>query len=358
MSGPIRWVRWARLTLVVIRPAALVIFGLFAIVGMTAAQPRHHGDLLVLAGMFAVLLSFLLFSVTLNDIADERIDRVNLQGDRTRPLVTGRGTRNELGLMAVVAASVAMTVALAFSWLALVVVTVGLAVSASYSLRPLRLAHRGAVASMVLPACYVAVPFLLGVIAARGMIGPRQLLLLAGLYLGFIGRIVLKDFRDVQGDAMFGKRTFLVRHGRLATVRFSAVFTSAGTALVVVAGGWSVAWVLLYLPLYGATLLGLRCLAGEVGHRREERLISALAVLGRGVVVLLVMRLETVHAGGRFTPAEWLIASAAFVALTLAQALSMARYGPLPPRIRPPAVPPPAGAVQGRADGRPLVCRR
>lgn len=58
----------------------------------------------------------------------------------------------------------------------------------------------------------MAVLYLLGIFAARGSVGRTDLLLLAGLYAGFIGRIVLKDFRDVRGDALFGKRTFLVRH--------------------------------------------------------------------------------------------------------------------------------------------------
>ena len=64
------------------------------------------------------------------------------------------------------------------------------------------------------PACYVAVPFLVGSFSVRATIGWQQLGLLAGLYLGFVGRIVLKDFRDLKGDALVGKRTFLVRHGR------------------------------------------------------------------------------------------------------------------------------------------------
>jgi hypothetical protein len=40
---------------------------------------------------------------------------------------------------------------------------------------------------------------------------------MGGLYVGFIGRIMLKDFPDVRGDALFGERTFLVRHGWRAT---------------------------------------------------------------------------------------------------------------------------------------------
>jgi hypothetical protein len=50
---------------------------------------------------------------------------------------------------------------------AAVVMAAGLALSAAYSLRPVRVADRGAAASLLLPACYVAVPYLTGVLGAR-----------------------------------------------------------------------------------------------------------------------------------------------------------------------------------------------
>jgi 4-hydroxybenzoate polyprenyltransferase len=317
-----------RLGVVMLRPAVLLLFGLFAMVGVAAARPAPGDEAAGLAELAVVLVSFLVFSVALNDIADFRIDRVNLAGDPARPLVAGSGTSNDLRAMAVAAALAGLTVAAVISWVAVAVVALGMAVSASYSLRPLRLADCGAVASLVLPACYVAVPFLLGGAAVHGRLGPGRLLLLAGLYLGFVGRIVIKDFRDVRGDALFGKRTFLVRHGRRATVRFSAAFSGAGTAVVAGAVWRSVGWGLLFVVLYGGTLLELRRLSRPVGHRREENLVSALAILGRGVVVLVLLRLQS-SAGG-----QWLMVAAVFVAITLGQARAMERYGPRPPHLR------------------------
>src|SRR5205085_2049107 len=85
-----------------------------------------------------------------------------------------------------------------------------------YSRRPLRISDRGAVASFLLPVGYVAVPFLVGFFGVGGRLRARDFVLLAGLWVTFVGRILLKDFRDVEGDAMFGKRTYLVRHGRPA----------------------------------------------------------------------------------------------------------------------------------------------
>ena len=90
---------------------------------------------------------------------------------------------------------------------------------------------------MLLPACYVAVPFLTAMLAAGRRPRAADLLVLAGLYSAFVGRIVLKDFRDVRGDALFGKRTFLVRHGRVVICRFSAAFWLVGTGILTLAAG-------------------------------------------------------------------------------------------------------------------------
>jgi 4-hydroxybenzoate polyprenyltransferase len=277
-----------RLLVVLARPAVLLLLALYGAIG-TAGGGRS-GDHLLLFGVLVVLAALLLFSVTVNDLADEAIDRVNLPGAAARPLVTGAGRRTELRVMAGVAAVLAPAAAVPLGWQCVLVTVVALAISAAYSLA---LSSRGAVASLVLPACYVATPYLLGTYGA----GARpDLLLLAGLYVGFLGRILLKDFRDVRGDALFGKRTFLVRHGRRATCAFSAVCWVAGGALLL-----------------------LRMLATDGGHRRDERLISALAIVGRGLLVILLVRLS-------LDRSDLLVAALATV--FAAQAVTMVRTGP------------------------------
>ena len=128
--------------------------------------------------------------------------------------MTGTCTRHEVATVWLAGAVVAIGASLLLHGPATWVVLGGMAIVVIYSGRPVRLADRGAVASMVLPAGYVAVPYLLGILAVRSDIHLADLQLLVGLYVGFIGRIVLKDFRDVRGlDTLFGKRTFLVRYG-------------------------------------------------------------------------------------------------------------------------------------------------
>ena len=60
----------------------------------------------------------------------------------------------------------ALAASAALRWQALVVTAAGMAISACCSRGRCRLADRGAVAAMVLPACYVGVPYLTGIFAA------------------------------------------------------------------------------------------------------------------------------------------------------------------------------------------------
>jgi 4-hydroxybenzoate polyprenyltransferase len=299
----------ARLRLLVIlaRPAVLLLLALYAAIGTAGGgRPDDH---LLLFTVLLVLVALLLFSVTVNDLADEAIDRVNLAGAQARPLVTGTGRRTELRIMAGTAAVLAPAAAIPLGWRCVLVTVAALAISAAYSLR---LSSRGAVASLVLPACYVATPYLLGTYGAGAA---PDLELLTGLYVGFIGRILLKDFRDVRGDALFGKRTFLVRYGRRATCAFSAICWVAGGALI--AHRTSGMTVVTGLGMAGALVL-LRMLATDGGHRRDERLISALAIVGRGLLVVLLVRLS-------LDRSDLLVA--ALVTVFAAQAAAMTRYG-------------------------------
>ena len=326
-------IRRAGLLVTLMRPAVTVILTMFAVVGMSGAAGQVAP--LTLGRVLVVVMAGLVFAATTNDLSDEAIDRINLAGDRRRPLVVGTGTRFELKVMAGVAAGVALSVAATLGWWPLAIATGGLALSACYSLRPVRVADRGVVAPLFLPACYVAVPYLVGALSVRPGLSGRQVLLLVGLYLGFVGRIVLKDFRDATGDALFGKRTFLVRHGRRAAVGFAAAFWASGAGMLTLASG-ALPWSALYAAMACGALSLLWLLAGTSDPGREERLIAALAIVGRGSVALVWIHLETTQA--RWPSAGGLAFAAAFCLITLGQGRAMATLGPRRPTGRPKAL--------------------
>jgi len=272
-----------------------------------------------------IVVAFLLFSVVVNDVADEAIDRINLP-DGGRPLVTGTRDRADMVRIAVVAAATAVAASLLLGPVAVTVTAAGLALSLAYSVRPVRLADRGAVASLLLPAGYVAVPYLLGVLAVRPVVRASDLVLLAGLYVGFIGRIVLKDFRDVRGDALFGKRTFLVRHGRRRTCAVSAWCWVLGAATLAGVRGADVPLAVAYAAYLVAALVLLRALATDRGARRDEALISAIAIIGRGMIVSVVAHLAMLDARWTAVRSAGMLAAVAIV--FIGQAATMVRHGP------------------------------
>ena len=315
-----------RLVLLVARPAVVFLLALSGLVGLAlggvADDPLAVGRLLVLVTAFVV------YAVSCNDLADLEVDRVNLPDDARRPLVTGSAGARDVVLVAAGAAMVAVVAAGTQGLLAVCLTLAGLAVATAYSLPPFRISRRGVVAPLVLPALFVGLPFVLGVLAGRDL-RATDLVLLAALYVGFIGRIVLKDFRDVVGDRMFGKRTFLVRHGRRVTCVVSGVCWVTGSLLLVAAtpaAGWVFAACQLALAAVAVALVV--ALARTGSHRREERLVSALAIVGRASVAAVFFQVTADR------PWVGALCVACLTALSLALAGEMLRHGPRQRRVR------------------------
>jgi 4-hydroxybenzoate polyprenyltransferase len=314
-----------RLALLVARPAVVFLLVLSGLVGLAlggvATDPLPVGRLLVLVTAFVV------YAVSCNDVADLEVDRVNLPGDARRPLVTGSAGARDVVLLAAGAAVVAVVAAATQGLVALCLTLAGLAVATAYSLPPFRISRRGVVAPLVLPALFVGLPFVLGVLAGRAL-RASDLALLAALYVGFIGRIVLKDFRDVVGDRMFGKRTFLVRHGRRVTCAVSGVCWVAGSLLLVVATpgtGWVFA---LCQAVSAAVVVALVVALARTGsHQREERLVSALAIVGRASVAAVFFQVTADR------PWVGTLCVACVTVLSVALAGEMLRHGPRQPRL-------------------------
>jgi 4-hydroxybenzoate polyprenyltransferase len=338
-----------RMLLSLARPAVVLLLVLFTVTGLGEAGQGENRALLARA--LVVVIAYLLCSVAINDLSDESIDRVNLPGDHRRPLVAGTASRRDLVVVAVASAAIALVASATIGWPALAVAAGGLAVSAAYSLRPVRLADRGAAACLVLPAGYVAVPYLVGVLSGRGAVNARDLLLLGGLYAGFIGRIALKDFRDLRGDALFGKRTFLIRHGRRRTCELSAACWVAGMLTLASVRDPSMALVAAWAVYLVVALWLLRALSVDHGRRRDDALISAIAVVGRAVIVSLIAHFSTTGAG-------W-SASARLALMTLLVAVTLAQAGKMLRRAHPASEA--VGAVTPRQTlpvGRGLHCWR
>src|SRR5687768_11685354 len=112
--------------------------------------------------------------------------------------------------------------------------------------------------------------------------------LITALYLLFAGRIVLKDFRDREGDAAYGKRTFLLRYGERATCLVSLGAVAAGDALLIaaLAERW---WLAALLQPYVASVALMLYRLYKSSSRKDEQLsIGVGAKMGNGLLITLL----------------------------------------------------------------------
>lgn len=234
-----------------------------------------------LAATYAALTS-------LNDLADERIDRINLRGHPDRPLVAATASRRDLVLLAAAAAALGIACGTLAGPLVGALVLLSVVFFTQYSLRPLRVSHRPLVTPFYLTLGYAALPYLIGVSVAGDRPGARDALLLPALVCLFLARIVLKDFRDRRRDALAGKPTFLLRHGKRATCAFSLTALTVGSALLLASLRDTPLLAAGALPFLAALALLLFRLARARALLDEVILVGLGARIGNGLLMMLL----------------------------------------------------------------------
>ena len=286
----------ARVVWSTMRPPVVLLLVLYAACGAAAGGAAGTA---ALGSALLVVLPFLAYSAVVNDLADEHIDRVNLPEDARRVLAAGAAHRRQLWAVALGAGALTVAAAAWLGALALAVAGTGLLVSTAYSLGPVRLATRGVIAPLVLPACYVAVPVPPG--AARvGRWGAR---LRPAAARGPLRRLHRPHHpqglpRPARRRAV--RQADLPRPARARlTCHVSATCWAAGAGLLLWARpGGSPAYVLATLAGTALAMTLLHELAGpRARHRQQDWLISALAIVGRGLVLVLAVDLAAPAAG-------------------------------------------------------------
>jgi 4-hydroxybenzoate polyprenyltransferase len=135
--------------------------------------------------------------------------------------------------------------------------------------------------------------------------------LMMALYLLFAARIILKDFRDREGDAAFGKPTFLLEYGKKVTCLISLLALCAGDAFLIssLADSW---WLAALLQLYVASIMIMLYRLYRASSRKDEQLsIGVGAKMGNGLLVTLLGALILANQG-----ADWVIQLIFGLALT------------------------------------------
>jgi 4-hydroxybenzoate polyprenyltransferase len=238
--------------------------------------------------MVLALASSYVSATSVNDIADKEIDEINHPGEKGRPLITGAAKTIDLWLVFGVASVLAMALPLAVDATAAGIMALSLVIGVLYSLPPVKLSYRTFLAPLTLAVAYVGIPYWVGVVVVGGRLEASDLPLIGALYLLFIGRIGLKDFRDREGDAAYGKPTFLLKYGKRWTCLLSFGAICAGDALLIaaLAEKW---WLAALLQPYIVSVMVMLYRLYRVRSRKDEQLsIGVGAKMGNGLLATLL----------------------------------------------------------------------
>ena len=285
-------------TLLRFRVAVMIV--LFMLLGAAWHRGLTSIDALVLLMVLALASSYV-SATSVNDIADREIDEINHPGDRGRPLVTGAARTADLWVLFVVSSVLAVALGLAAGSGAAGIMLLSVVIGALYSLPPARLSYRTFLAPLTLAVAYVGIPYWAGVVVVGESLQTTDLPLLTALYLLFAGRIILKDFRDREGDAAFGKPTFLLKYGKKSTCLASLCALSAGDALLVasLADRW---WLAALVQLYIVSIAIMLFRLYRARSSKDEQLsIGVGARMGNGLLVTLLGTLILSNQGADWT---------------------------------------------------------
>lgn len=272
---------------------------LFAAIGDAATKQSSAYDYRL--ALIPILLGCLFIgATTINDIADEEIDKINLPSDERRPLAVSSARKDHLHTLNTLAFIAALLIAVAIKPILVFLVLIAGGLSYIYSMPPVKISHRGFLAPLLLPIDYVLLPFLIcASLHPNGWNKPAGILLI-GLYVSFIGRIILKDFRDIKGDTMYGKQTFLVRYGPKKTCEVAGIAWILGDLIVSsVFISTDLLLVLLLQPFVVSILLTLHKLSDEKELPRQLTLVNLVGRLGNSVAlnILTVLTLRFYNYG-------------------------------------------------------------
>ena len=251
--------------------------------------------------MILALTSSYVSATSVNDIADREIDQINHPGDKGRPLVTGAAGTTDLWVLFGVSSALAVALALPAGSGAAGIMVLSVVIGVLYSLPPARLSYRTFLAPLTLAVAYVGIPYWAGVVVAGETLRTSDVPLLTALYLLFAGRIILKDFRDREGDAAFGKPTFLLKYGKKATCLASLCALCAGDAFLVATLADS-RWLAALLQLYIASIVTMLYRLYRASSRKDEQSsIGVGAKMGNGLLITLLGTLILSNQG-----ADWI----------------------------------------------------
>lgn len=286
------WQFWIDSAYKMLRPRTYLMMLLFVAIGDTLGKNQNYYDPKLL--LVAVLVGLLyIFGTSINDISDFEIDKINLKNNKQRLLVQKSASKKDLYIILMFCAVVCLVIGLFLGKFHFYLVIASLLAFYFYSMPPIRISYRGILAPLLLSFGYVVIPFSLAYFIHQNNLSDTAKIIIVSMYVSFIGRIILKDYRDVKGDKKFGKRTFLVRHGKLTTNLVASSAWLIGNFLIsIYYFEQNVLVVILVQPFIFAILWCLYWLSYENSLSRQITYVSAVGRFGNGIALLLLTELS------------------------------------------------------------------
>jgi 4-hydroxybenzoate polyprenyltransferase len=279
---------WLQLALKMLRYRVALMLLMFFSLGIALHGKITEFSFDYLWVAIALALSYVA-ATCINDIIDRDIDAVNHPSSAGRPLVTKEATATDLYIVHFAAALAALAFASLAGVAAVYILLISLLINYVYSLPPIKLSYRTHFAPVILSIAYVFIPYWLGTTVAHATVGQDELSLIAGLLCIFLGRIILKDFRDRKGDAMYGKPTFLLHYGKRTTCLISLVSIMFGNVLLIMGLPDSTPTLLICLELlFAAIIYALYNLSIATEGENEQLAIGIGAKMGNGLLLTLL----------------------------------------------------------------------
>lgn len=255
-----------------IRPRILVTCYAIAFLGAAVAGSITSKTILVIV----LLILWYIHAASANDYSDRYIDAINLKDPTDRPLITQDVSHSKLWQVHFVAGLLAVVLSAIYG-LGAVLFTIGMLVlDYAYSIKPIRISDRGILSQFLLAFAYVYYPFTLGFWSSNSA-NAYPWLISFGIYLAFVARLLLKDFRDVKGDKKHGKMTFVLRHGVETTCKVSALFWLVALAIVAYAVSFNLGLTAVLLVGLIQALIFLNMMARTSSIKGHESMVALVA---------------------------------------------------------------------------------
>jgi len=201
------------------RPWNALVTGLLALFGAT-----------VIGGVDPVsgLLVFLIFTfaymagTTVNDIYDELIDKINMP---YRPLQEKRVSRSGVWKLSIFLHALTLVIGFTLGWKIFLLTIVFFIFSFIYSVPPVALNKRGILGQIELSITVLFIPVFTGMVLALGNFFVPINYILVMLFFSslFVFIFLLKDFKDIQGDRAWNKKTPVAQLGPKNTKTLSII---------------------------------------------------------------------------------------------------------------------------------------